>query len=543
MAAPTPAVHTAGKDNTPGLKQLRYDNRFVRELPADPQTGIQRRQVHGALYSFVDPTPVAAPRLVAWSAEAAALIDLSAADVASPRFTEIFAGNGLLEGMQPYAANYGGHQFGTWAGQLGDGRAITLGEVVNAAGERWELQLKGAGLTPYSRTADGRAVMRSSVREFLCSEAMHHLGVPTTRALSLIETGETVVRDMFYDGHPRPEPGAIVCRLAPSFTRFGNFELPASRGDVALLERLIDFTIERDFPELLAGNPPDADARAAWFTEICARTAVMVAHWMRVGFVHGVMNTDNMSILGLTIDYGPYGWIDNYDPDWTPNTTDAQGRRYRFGHQPQVAQWNLVRLAHALAPAFAASDATDALQAGLQRYVEVYTATRRAHIAAKLGLSECLDADIDRMDALQKLLAAAEVDMTLFFRALADIDIAQPTLEPFHAAFYDDARWDAHQAALSEWLTHYVERLQADPFGRTARRTMMNAVNPRYVLRNYIAQQAIDRAEQGDYTGIDDLLEVLRRPYDDQPGREAYAQRRPDWARNRAGCSMLSCSS
>ena len=288
-----------------------------------------------------------APRLIAHSREVASLLGIDPADVASPAFAQVFGGNALLEGMQPYAANYGGHQFGHWAGQLGDGRAITLGEVINAAGERWELQLKGAGPTPYSRTADGRAVLRSSVREFLCSEAMHHLGVPTTRALSLVTTGEQVVRDMFYDGNPEPEPGAIVCRVAPSFIRFGNFELPAARGDVALLTRLVDFTIQRDFPELVSGTRDGAAdrlseaLRAEWFGQVCERTARMVAHWMRVGFVHGVMNTDNMSILGLTIDYGPYGWIDDFDPDWTPNTTDAAGRRYRFGQQPQVAYWNL----------------------------------------------------------------------------------------------------------------------------------------------------------------------------------------------------------
>ena len=366
------------------MPALNFDNRFVRELPADPSQEPGRRQVHGALYSRVHPTPVAAPRLVAWSRECADLLGLAEADVTSPAFAEAMAGNVLVPGSEPFAANYGGHQFGHWAGQLGDGRAITLGEAINAGGQRLELQLKGAGPTPYSRSADGRAVLRSSVREFLVSEAMHHLGVPTTRALCLVATGEDVIRDMFYDGRPRAEPGAIVCRVAPSFIRFGNFELPASRGDVALLARLVEFTIRRDFPELVAdGQPVDAALRARWFAEVCERTAVMVAHWMRVGFVHGVMNTDNMSILGLTIDYGPYGWIDDFDLDWTPNTTDAEGRRYRFGHQAQIAYWNLTRLASALVPLF---DDHDPLHEGLARYEAVYVDTFREHAAAKLGL-------------------------------------------------------------------------------------------------------------------------------------------------------------
>src|SRR4249920_990774 len=269
---------------TGSLASLRFDNRFVRELPADPHVGPQRRQVHGALYSLVNPEPVSAPRLIAYSPEVAALLGIDEAAIASPEFAQVFGGNALLEGMEPYAANYGGHQFGHWAGQLGDGRAITLGETVNAAGERWELQLKGAGPTPYARTADGRAVLRSSIREFLCSEAMHHLGVPTTRALSLVATGEEVIRDMFYDGHPAPEPGAIVCRVAPSFIRFGNFELPSSRGEVALLAQLVDFTIRRDFPELPAPGTGGLDEtlRAQWFAQICERTALMIAHWMRV---------------------------------------------------------------------------------------------------------------------------------------------------------------------------------------------------------------------------------------------------------------------
>ncbi|KQX99465.1 hypothetical protein ASD22_04190 [Rhodanobacter sp. Root480] len=519
------------------MLKLRFDNAFVRELPADPERGAGLRQVEGALYSLVEPTPVAAPRLLAYSAETAALLGIRATDITTLAFARVFGGNALLPGMQPFAANYGGHQFGNWAGQLGDGRAISLGEVINAAGERWEVQLKGAGRTPYSRGADGRAVLRSSIREFLCSEAMHHLGVPTTRALSLIDTGEAVLRDMFYDGHAAPEPGAIVCRVAPSFIRFGNFELPTSRGDDALLRQLVDFTIRRDFPEL--GGEGEA-LYGEWFGQVCERTARMVAHWMRVGFVHGVMNTDNMSILGLTIDYGPYGWIDNFDPDWTPNTTDAQRRRYRFGQQPDVAWWNLSRLAGALAPLFSG---VEPLQAGLDRYAAAYAAADRANIAAKLGLVECRDEDVALMQSLHTLMARAEVDMTLWFRGLSDIDPDAPTLAPMDDAFYDASKRRDAEPALDEWLKRYVERLATDPQTVAQRRERMRTANPRYVLRNYLVQNVIDRAQAGDASGIQELLDVMRRPYDDQPGREAFAQKRPDWARHKAGCSMLSCSS
>ncbi|MEE7547734.1 YdiU family protein, partial [Xanthomonas sp. Kuri4-1] len=385
-------------------------------------------------------------------AEVAAALGFDAATLATPRFAEVFGGNALYPGMQPYAANYGGHQFGHWAGQLGDGRATALGELIGADGRRHELQLKGAGPTPYSRGADGRAVLRSSIREFLCSEAMHHLGVPTTRALCLVGTGEAVVRDMFYDGRPRAEPGAVVCRVAPSFLRFGSFELPASRGDVALLRQLADFSVRRDFPEL-AGQ---GEARyAEWFGQVCERSARMVAQWMRVGFVHGVMNTDNMSILGLTIDYGPYGWIDDYDPDWTPNTTDAQGRRYRFGTQPQVAYWNLGRLAQALAPLF--GDVAP-LQAGLERFRDCYVAADRRHAADKLGLAECGDADLALMAELRALMQQGEMDMTLTFLGLADC--ADGSADALQPAFYSDGRQAQVREALDAWLQRYAARVR-----------------------------------------------------------------------------------
>ncbi|MBN8261579.1 MAG: YdiU family protein [Xanthomonadales bacterium] len=519
-----------------------FDNAFLRALPGDPEPRNFARQVEGAAWSVVAPTPVAAPRLLAHSREMAAELGFDEADLASPAFAAVFGGNALLPGMQPYATNYGGHQFGHWARQLGDGRAISLGEAVLADGHRRELQLKGAGPTPYSRGADGRAVLRSSIREFLCSEAMHHLGIPTTRALSLVGTGEGVVRDMLYDGHPEVEPGAIVCRVAPSFLRFGHFELPSMRGDIDLLRRLVDFCIARAAFEW---NAPHLAGRgealhADWFGEVCERTAHLVAGWMRVGFVHGVLNTDNMSILGLTIDYGPYGWIDAYDPDWTPNTTDAAGRRYRFGWQPRVAYWNLGQLARALSPLFA--DPAP-LQDGLARFATAFTDADRDATARKLGLAECRDDDVERMRALHGLLQVHEVDMTLWFRALADLDPQAPSLQPLEAAFYDPGKRAAGEAAFMDWLAGHAARLREDPLPASERRARMHAANPKYVLRNWLAQEAIDRAHAGDLGGVETLLEVMRRPYDDQPGREHFAGKRPEWAKDRVGCSMLSCSS
>lgn len=530
---------------------LDFDNSFVRSLPADPEPGNFRRKVFGACFSRVEPTPVRAPELVAWSAEVARSLGLPEQPDPAQRseLAELFAGNRLAPGMQPYAACYGGHQFGSWAEQLGDGRAITLGEVRTPTQQRLELQLKGAGPTPYSRTADGRAVLRSSIREFLCSEAMHHLGVPTTRALSLVRTGDAVVRDMFYDGNAKPEPGAIVCRVAPSFLRFGNFELFAARGDEALLRQLTDYAITTHFPQLLEspsqGQGPGPATYAALFSEVCRTTAIMVAHWMRVGFVHGVMNTDNMSLLGLTIDYGPYGWIDDYNPDWTPNTTDAGTRRYRFGNQPRIAAWNLVKLATALHPLVGD---TGPLEDGMRSFSETLEHESLTGFAAKLGLASGADeAGVELANTCLRVLQLGPTDMTIFFRALADVPMRADAsddelLAPLRPAYYESLSLES-ATATTQWLRALAQRVDAEQRDPSERRAQMQAASPKYVLRNYLAQEAIEAAERGDHGLISELLEVMRKPYTDQPGRERFAARRPEWAKDRAGCSMLSCSS
>ena len=532
------------------LDELSFDNRFTAALPADPDAGNNRRQVMGACYSRVEPTPVPAPHLLAHSAEMFDLLGFDAELASDPEFAAVFGGSTLLDGMDPHAHCYGGHQFGNWAGQLGDGRAIALGEVVDRNGQHQTLQLKGAGPTPYSRTADGLAVLRSSVREFLCSEAMAHLGVPTTRALSLVATGGMVMRDMLYDGHPELEPGAVVCRVAPSFVRFGNFEIFASRGDIDTLCTLTDFVISADFPDLAAdtesgSSSPERYAR--FFDEVVRRTADMVCEWLRVGFVHGVMNTDNMSILGLTIDYGPYGWLDNYDPDWTPNTTDAAHRRYRFGTQPAVAQWNLMQLANALYPLVGEAEP---LQAALDGYVPYFEAQWSVMMAAKLGLP-LLETEADRelANGVLEVLRLVETDMTVFWRRLAMVDTAEgidpaERIAPLADAYYQPSEvTDEHRSATSEFVERYAARLRALGIADAARGEAMNRVNPKYVLRNYLAQLAIDAATAGRPEAIGELLDVMRHPYHEQPDRETYAALRPDWARTRVGCSQLSCSS
>ncbi|MBN9414036.1 hypothetical protein ABS71_21075 [bacterium SCN 62-11] len=498
--------------------ELVFDDLWVRSLPGEQDVRSGSRQVHGQCYSRVRPTPVRKPELLAWSTEAADLLDWGE----SPEIAEVLGGNRLLEGMKPYAACYGGHQFGHWAGQLGDGRAMTLGEVVNGRGERWEVQLKGAGPTPYSRRADGRAVLRSSVREFLCSEAMFHLGIPTTRALALVGTGEPVMRDMFYDGHPADEPGAVVTRLAPTFVRFGNFEIFASRGEVEVLRQLSDFVLEHHYPQCKGDL-------YAFFDEVCQRTARLMAHWMRVGFVHGVMNTDNLSILGWTIDYGPYGWLDPYQPDFTPNTTD-RNLRYCYIQQPRIGQWNLARLAEALLPLLKDEKP---LEASLDVYSRTFEQSYREHMWAKLGLPVSSD---PLLGELLALLDEVEVDMTIFFRNLARVGELPSEGLPVELsrAYYAPPQGEPLEK-MRLWLLRYL--------GQERDRDLMNRVNPSLIPRNYLVQQVIDRAEKGDSGAVGEMLEQLRHPYRERSDDDPLFQPRPEWARSAPGCSALSCSS
>lgn len=456
----------------------------------------------------------------------------------SKAFLDVVSGTSLLANTNPYAMCYGGHQFGHWAGQLGDGRAINLAEVEHK-GERWALQLKGAGETPYSRNADGLAVLRSSIREYLCSEAMYHLGVPTTRALSLVLSGDQVLRDMLYDGNPAYEKGAIVCRIAPSFIRFGNFEILSAQEDKKTLKALVDYTIEHHYPEL---GRPSKGTYLKFFKQVAVRSMEMVIHWQRVGFVHGVMNTDNMSILGLTIDYGPYGWLEDYDPGWTPNTTDRQHKRYRYGTQPQIVLWNLLQLANALFPLI---EEAALLQDILREYQEEVEDAYLDMMRSKLGLTVQDPKDVQLISDLESVLQLSETDMTIFFRLLANFRRGDSTgLEWIKDAFYaPDGIPKAAEAEWVAWFDRYAQRLEKESLSDDERKTAMHRVNPKYVLRNYMAQLAIDAAEKGDYGVLDELFQVLKAPYEEQPGKEKWFAKRPEWARHKVGCSMLSCSS
>ncbi len=518
--------------------KLNIKDKFNEQLPADPILENSRRQVKNACFSYVVPKKPSNPSLIHVSPEMVNVIGLNGS-TKSQDFLKIFSGSELLLGTSPYAMCYGGHQFGNWAGQLGDGRAINLTEIEHK-GKNWAIQLKGSGETPYSRTADGLAVLRSSIREYLCSEAMFHLGVPTTRALSLMLSGDKVLRDVLYDGNPDFEKGAIVCRAAPSFLRFGNYEILTAQQDVKTLKALVDYTISNHFPHL---GKPTKSTYLKFFKEVAVRSMEMVIHWQRVGFVHGVMNTDNMSALGLTIDYGPYGWLEDYDHGWTPNTTDRANKRYRFGTQPQIVLWNLLKLANALYPLI---EEAEPLQTILTEYQDEAKIAYLEMMKSKLGLFK-KDAD-DKLliEELENVLQLSETDMTIFFRKLPNfkgISAVDRLVEVSDAFYKPDEIKGEIEIKWAAWFSKYGERLKNEAKSDTERAEHMNSVNPKYVLRNYMAQLAIDDADKGDYALLDELFKLLKNPYEEQPENEKWFTKRPDWARNKVGCSMLSCSS
>jgi uncharacterized protein YdiU (UPF0061 family) len=526
--------------------KLNLQNTFTLELPADELLVNTPRQVVNACFSYVNPTSTSKAALMAYSEEVAAMVGIQKEDIEQKHFLHVFSGNEIYENTKPYAMCYGGHQFGHWAGQLGDGRAINLFEVKHE-NKLWMLQLKGAGRTPYSRTADGLAVLRSSIREFLCSEAMHALGVPTTRALSLCLTGDLVLRDMLYNGNAAYEKGAVVCRVAPTFIRFGNFQIFAARRDEKNLKALTDYTIRHFYPAL--HHVEGIEKYISFFQQVCQETLTMIMHWQRVGFVHGVMNTDNMSILGLTIDYGPYGWLDDFNPDWTPNTTDVQHRRYRYRNQPMIAQWNLAQLANAL---YLICDDANGFNTCIKEFEDQYQIQYLSMMREKLGLKISLDNDAWLMEELEKVLTLIETDMTIFYRGLAnhqkacslDEDDEHTLLQAIRSAFYVEEELKGHVLdAWYAWMTSYTLRLRKEFMTDEERKANMNSINPKYVLRNYMAQMAIDKANEGDCSLLYELQTLLKHPYQEQSEFEHWFVKRPDWARNKTGCSALSCSS
>ena len=510
---------------------------FSKFLPADPDKENQRRQVHKACFSYVKTEIPPRPLMIHTSRSLMDDLKINLGD--EDEALKVLTGTMPYRNFESYAMCYGGHQFGHWAGQLGDGRAINIAEL-DIQGQNWKFQLKGAGPTPYSRTADGYAVLRSSIREYLCSEAMNALGVPTTRALSLAFSGDKVVRDILYDGNPAEEFGAIVCRVSPTFLRFGNYEIFAARQEISELKQLVDYTIKHHFSDLGA---PSKATYLSFFENVVNQTKDMIIHWQRVGFVHGVMNTDNMSILGLTIDYGPYGWLEDYDPGWTPNTTDAQHKRYRFGNQPNIALWNLVQLANALYPLI---EEVEPLQAILDRYKADYLQSYHQMMCEKLGLLQFDRTSDDFIRNLTSLMHLTESDMTLFFREISSGLWSQ--FDDFwkvvsNTSYLEKDQLEVQKEGWEQWFLEYQVYLDQEGLATEKRLVKMKQVNPKYVLRNYMAQLAIDEAEKGKFDLINELYNMLLNPYDEQPEYQKWYAKRPDWAKHKVGCSQLSCSS
>ena len=485
------------------LRELSFDNRYARL----PPTFAARLGV----------SPLHKARLGSFNTSAAALLDLHPDEAASDDMVKLLNGQTEWPGTEPLASVYAGHQFGQYVPQLGDGRAILLGEVVNKHGHRWEIQLKGGGPTPFSRMGDGRAVLRSTIREYLCSEAMHSLGIPSTRALCILASDHPVRRETL-------EPGALLVRLAPTHVRFGTFEYFYHRGMHPELRTLADFVIEHHYPQF-ADQP---NKYAVWLTEIVARTARLMAQWQSVGFAHGVMNTDNMSILGITLDYGPFGFLDQYDAGFICNHSDHSGR-YAFDQQPNIGLWNSVCLAEALTPLMPIDDA----KAALETYQPVYAHHYFNLMREKFGMKESNREASEILNEALALLQANQVDYTRFMRALGNFKTDNTVNSTLRDMFLNRESFDT-------WAVKYQAILRAEGSNDEQRKAEMNRVNPKYILRNYLAENAIKKAQNdADFGEVNTLLALLQRPFDEQPEHETYADEPPDWARK----IEVSCSS
>ena len=468
----------------------------------------------------LDPTPLPEPYPIAFNADVAAMIGLAPDQAERPEFVRIAAGCARFGHVEPFAAVYSGHQFGSYNPRLGDGRAITLGELATPAGERFEWQVKGAGPTAFSRFADGRAVLRSTIREYLCSEAMAALGIPTTRALAIAGSNAPIYRET-------PETAAVLTRIAPSHMRFGMFEYFHYTSQPDAVKMLADYAIERLYPQF-ATIADDGERYAAFLREIVERTARLIAGWQAVGFAHGVMNTDNMSILGLTIDFGPYGFLDTYDAGFICNHTD-QGGRYAFDRQPSIGLWNCNALAASLSTLISTEDVATALAGYQTAFKDAYLAL----LAAKFGFLERRSEDAALFADCYTALQHGRVDHTIFFRALSTLTRESTHEDDRLAALFEN------RSEWYDWQRAYRERLATETQSDEVRHAAMKHANPKFILRNYLAQQAIEAAERGDYSEIARLHDVLRHPFDERPERESYAQPPPDWASH----IEVSCSS
>lgn len=504
---------------------------FIKKFPGDFSGNPMQRNTPKVLFAKTNPVGFEHPKLIAFNETLSEEIGLGKFE---EKDLDFLVGNHLPENIQTYATAYAGHQFGNWAGQLGDGRAIFAGEIINDSGKKTEIQWKGAGATPYSRHADGRAVLRSSVREYLMSEAMYHLNVPTTRALSLCFTGEDVVRDMMYDGNPRDEKGAVIIRTAESFLRFGHYELMSAQREYKILEDLVNFTIDNYFPEITsAGIQKYKD----FFENVARRTADLMVEWYRTGFVHGVMNTDNMSILGLTIDYGPFSMMDEYDLNFTPNTTDLPGRRYAFGRQGQISQWNLWQLANALHPLIQDEKFLEDI---LNDYGSYFWEEHDKMLCRKFGFDQLLKSDEEFFTNWQSLMQELHLDYTLFFNQLEKIDTGVDLKTQFEKISYTFLN-DEKIKKLEHFISRYHERISKNIISKEEALALMRRTNPKFILRNYLLFECIEEISNGSTDMLEKLTKALENPY-----QEIYLEfsvKRPSGYDDISGCSMLSCSS